>query len=136
MIRVVHASPVALLLGALLVLTGCQQEQADGFLVSGTVTYQGKPVPRGTLLLTPDSSKGNSGPAVVADIVDGKFETPPTAKTRHQGGVYRVFIDGFDGHAQPEAELPLGRALFMGYETEVTLPKEDASDITFEVKKR
>lgn len=124
------------MLGALLLLTGCQQEQADGFLVSGTVTYQGKPVPRGTLLLTPDTSKGNSGPAVSLDIVDGKFETPSTAKTRHQGGAYRVYIDGFDGNAKPEAELPLGRALFMEYETEVTLPEEDASDITFEVKKR
>src|SRR5688572_5783063 len=135
MIRAIRMTPLAVL-AVMLLITGCQQPTAEGYLVSGTVTYQGQPVPRGTMLLTPDSSKGNSGPAVALDIVDGKFETPPTARTRHRGGAYRVYIDGFDGNAKPEAELPLGRALFMEYETELTLPEEDASDIALEVKKR
>jgi hypothetical protein len=37
------------------------------------VTYDGKPVPGGRILFTPD--RGNPGPASVAEITDGKYRT-------------------------------------------------------------
>ncbi|UUO08489.1 hypothetical protein M4951_09255 [Blastopirellula sp. J2-11] len=133
MVRTISLAPVLLVLAAL-ATTGCRQ-QPDGYSISGKVTYQGKPVPRGTLLLRPDSQKGNSGPGVLFDIVDGAYETTSENRSVHQGGAYKVQIHGFDGNAKPSSELPLGQMLFSNYSTSVELPNEEATGIDFEVKK-
>lgn len=102
--------------------------------VSGTVTYEGKPVPRGTVKFVPDTTKGNSGPAAVADIVDGKFDTA-TKGTGTVGGPHKIVITGFDGNAKPESELPLGKLMFSDYTTEADLPKENGKTVDFKVQK-
>lgn len=56
---------------SLLVATGCNQERRE--VVAGTVTYQGIPVPRGTVYFEP--SDGAVGPMGTAEIVDGRFRT-------------------------------------------------------------
>ena len=123
----------ALLLALCLVTAGCQGQKAEGHAVSGTVSFQGKPVPRGSLLFSPDSQKGNSGPAISFEIVDGHYGEQEQTPRLHQGGAYRVRISGFDGNANPAAELPLGRPLFQDYTTSVDLPKEDAPETDFEL---
>jgi hypothetical protein len=45
--------------------------------ISGQVTYNGKPVPYGTVYFDPDSSKGNNGPQGVGEIRDGKYRNKP-----------------------------------------------------------
>ena len=123
----------ALLLAVCLVASGCQGQKAEGYAVSGTVTFKGKPVPRGSLLFSPDSQKGNSGPAISFEIVDGQYGEIEQTPRLHQGGVYRVRISGFDGNANPAAELPLGRPLFHDHTTSIDLPKEDAPETNFEL---
>ncbi|WP_437230018.1 hypothetical protein SH661x_001740 [Planctomicrobium sp. SH661] len=55
---------------------GCQREGGvRRFTVSGTITLDGQPVPAGEILFEPDTEKGGSGPAGIAEIKQGKFRT-------------------------------------------------------------
>jgi hypothetical protein len=45
------------------------------FHVEGKVTFDGKPVPSGTIRFEPDSTKGNTGPVGYAAIIDGRYTT-------------------------------------------------------------
>ncbi len=128
------------LLGTLLVVgllasLGCGEKAPEGHTVSGTVSYKGNPVSRGTIMFAPDASAGNSGPAVMFQIVDGKYQENPEDPKRHKGGAFQVRINGFDGNADPGAELPMGKPLFKEYTTKVELPDSDAPNTDFEVKK-
>ncbi len=92
--------------------------------LSGSVTYQGKPVPAGYLVFAPDGEQGNQGPGAHADIVDGRYRTPSSEGT--VGGPHVVTIAGFDGRP---FEIgggmmnPQGMPLFPEYRTLVDLPK-------------
>jgi hypothetical protein len=103
-----------------LFLTACGQP-SNRFDLSGTVTFKGRPVPAGVIVINPDLSKGNDGPQGFAEIRDGRFDTRTLAKGAPSGAVVLV-IDGFDGKAQPEA--PYGQPLFVGHKVWVELPKE------------
>lgn len=115
-----------LLLSGCVLLSGCGQQKIDGpprFVLSGTVTYDGKPIPKGFITIEPDSEKGNTGPGSGAPITNGKFSTP--SETGHVGGPHRVRIVGYDGVPTTEEgeELADGKPLFPTYETTVDLPK-------------
>jgi hypothetical protein len=61
---------------ASLATIGCgRSDGPQRYRVSGAVTFDGKPVPRGTVTLEPDRSQGNRGPAGYADIIDGRYKT-------------------------------------------------------------
>ena len=47
------------------------------FTVTGRVTFAGQPVPFGRVVFEPDASRGNTGPASVADIAAGRYRTRP-----------------------------------------------------------
>jgi len=120
-------------LPALLVLAGCGgQRDAPRFDLSGTVTYDGKPVPAGYMVFAPDTAAGNSGPASQADIRDGKYGTGPGLGTI--GGPHIVSLFGFDGIPYQLAEdvegppmlNPMGKPLFETVTMKVDLPKESA----------
>jgi len=87
------------LMSVLMVLTamGCggQGEAPPRFTLSGTVTYQGKPVPEGEIIISPDLSANHSGPGSYATIKDGHFETAPGKGIT--GGAYLLSVTGFDG---------------------------------------
>ena len=55
-------------------IIGCSGEPKR-FRVSGTLTYQGKPVSAGQILFEPDVEKGNQGPGGVAEVRDGNYHT-------------------------------------------------------------
>src|SRR5262249_49969161 len=97
--------------------------------VSGTVTYQGKPVPVGQIVFEPDASAGNSGQAAFAKIKDGHYDTRLDGQGT-LGGPHQVRIHGRDG--VPRGELLSGMQLFKDYNTKVDLPKADAKQ-DFEV---
>lgn len=118
----------------MMVLAGCGGDGGPGrYDVSGTVTYNGQPVPEGVIQFRPDSSKKNNGPAVNANIVDGKYDTSDSGKGT-VGGPHIVIIRGYDGNARPEDELPHGMPLFGEYTTSAELPKSRGESVNFEVE--
>ncbi|WP_254510055.1 hypothetical protein [Anatilimnocola floriformis] len=107
-------------------LAGCGSN-SDGprrYAVSGSVTYQGKPVPKGFITLEPDAVAGNSGPGGGTEIRNGKYNTKVAGGV--VGGAYKVRIVGTDGVKVTVSgeELADGRPLFPPYETTLEFPKQ------------
>lgn len=118
----------------IMVIAGCGGDSGPPrYDVSGTVTYNGQPVPEGVISFRPDGSKGNEGPAANANIIDGKYDTSVAGKGT-VGGAHVVIIRGFDGEARPDDELPHGKPLFSEYTTNVDLPKSQGETIDFDVQ--
>jgi hypothetical protein len=111
---------------SLVVVLGCG-DNGGNYEISGTVTWDGKPIPKGFITFIPDKDKGNSGPGGGAEIVDGKYRT---AKGKGIiGGPYIVKIVGYDGIPYKEGgeEVTTGKALFHEYEIAVEFPKESTT---------
>lgn len=129
-------SRTAALLGlGLLVLasSGCQQRDEGRYRFSGTVTYHGAPVPIGSIMLEPDSSKGNSGPAGSAAITDGKFDSSAHG-SGFVGGPHVVTIQGFNGENPDPDFAPHGAPIGGGrsFIQRLDLPTEDV-ELNFEM---
>jgi hypothetical protein len=92
--------------------------------VSGTVTYDGKPIPKGLIFFDPDASKGTDGRQGFANIIHGKYDTAENGQGV-RGGAYHVRVNGFDGIEANEA--PFGQALFPEYTGAADLPKADST---------
>ena len=93
---------------------GCSKQPPTRFDLSGTVTFDGRPVPAGLITITADLSKGNDGPQGVAEIHDGRFDTRSLDKGAPSGPVI-LLIDGVGADGKP---------LFSGYKLSLELPKE------------
>jgi hypothetical protein len=120
-------------LACLAFLTSCGPGEPVYFDISGTVTYQGKPVPMGTIYFEPDSSKGVKGQMGSADIRAGQYDTKGKGRGV-LGGAYVIRLGGFDGKVAYEA--PYGAALFPEYSMSKELPKEHQTlDIEVPVKR-
>ncbi len=105
---------------------GCGARNDSGtYPVSGTITYQGQPVPLGSITLVPDSSQGNRGAAVSMKIVDGKFDSA-NASRGHVGGPHVVTIIGLDGKGDGDL-FPQGFMLFQDYQVTLDLPKDEST---------
>lgn len=104
-------------------LAGCGDRGPPRYDLAGSVTWKSQPVPRGYIVFTPDSAAGNAGPGTQADIVDGKYKTPPGEGTI--GGPHNVSISGTDGKAYQDGPItnPNGRMLFSDLKQTVDLPK-------------
>tara|TARA_R110002095_G_scaffold79834_2_gene68594 strand:- start:358 stop:807 length:450 start_codon:yes stop_codon:yes gene_type:complete len=120
-----------LILVPVTLFSGCGSAESGParYSISGTVTYQGEPVPYGEVMFEPNSQKGNSGPAVTAVIEQGEYKSEADKGT--VGGAMIVRISGLDGkipNNEDEAAMnPHGMSLFPGYETEIDLPKESTT---------
>lgn len=90
--------------------------------ISGTVTFEGKPVPGGRVVFVPDAAKGNSGGGASGQIAEGKFSTRLL-----QDGAYVITIYGHDG--VPHEGAP-GIDLFPPHEQEVMIGA-DATSLDF-----
>lgn len=103
---------------------GSSDKGPPRYTVSGTVSFEGKPVPKGFITFLPDTSKGNKGPGGGAEIKAGSYRTA-TGKGV-VGGPYIVKIVGYDGIATSAEgeELPDGQSLFTPYQTAVEFPLE------------
>ncbi|MEM6798373.1 MAG: hypothetical protein AAF589_02560 [Planctomycetota bacterium] len=115
--------------GVALAIVGCGDSGVKRHALSGSVTYQSAPVPSGTIMFQPDRGKGNSGPATVAVITGGRFETP-----RGKGAVkgpHTVLIQGYDG-TPPTDMRPFGKPLFPDYKTEIDI-SSSRSDLELNV---
>jgi hypothetical protein len=116
------AAVAGLALG-LAALAGCGSEEKL-YRVSGTVTYDGKPIPKGLIFFDPDGTKGTAGGQGFANILNGKYDTAAEGKGV-RGGTYVVRVNGFDGKEANEA--PFGQPLFPEYIGSKELPKEDST---------
>ncbi|MBA2117977.1 hypothetical protein [Bremerella alba] len=129
MLFTLHASRFWLALVTIVLLGatfGCGGKSDSGtYPISGTVTYQGKPVPVGSLTLVPDSSQGNRGAAVSMEIVDGKFDSA-NASRGHVGGPHLATIVGLDGNGDDDL-FPMGYMLFQDYQVSLDLPQEEST---------
>ena len=97
--------------------------------VSGKVTLDGNPLPRGTVTFIPDESKGTKGPTAVGQIgPDGRF----TLQTAQQPGAvlghHKVRVRARQEAKTPQEEGKEPSLIPLKYENENT------SGLTFEVK--
>jgi len=108
----------------LVLLVGCGK---SSYKLSGTVTFDGKPVPEGEIVFMPDPEAGNRGPGVLAEIKNGRYELP--LEKGHIGGAYVARITGFDGAPQQAKGLvdPRGTPLFVDHTEKLTLPEESGT---------
>ncbi|QDT64932.1 hypothetical protein V22_21770 [Calycomorphotria hydatis] len=110
---------------------GCfgSSDEIQKYSLSGEVTFQGEPVPRGQIRFIPDYNAGNQGPASTVTIVDGRYETRDGYGI--VGGAYQVQIEGYEPSqvddsnldAPPQPEKPL----FANYKTQVEFEKKNSS---------
>jgi hypothetical protein len=115
------AALAGLVLCACTGLPGCAANDKT-FAVAGQVTFDGKPVPAGTIYFDPDPKTNPDSPQGFADIKDGHYDTARSGRGT-PGGEFTVRIEGFDGRST--AEYPIGRPLFDSYQEKVELPAED-----------
>lgn len=104
---------------------GCNRGDAPTlYHVSGSVSFNGRPVPAGQITFEP--AAGASGPAGVAVIKEGKYDTKVEGQGT-VGGPHTAIIQGFDGQADPANELPLGKPLFVDYRAPLELEKSEGT---------
>ncbi len=110
-----------LVLGAGLALTamGCGSGNRNVYHVSGTVSFDGRPVPAGFVLFDPDVSAGNDGTQGFAEIKDGRFDTSRRGRGI-TGGAYVVQLRG------NTASAGSGKMLSWQYEQTIDLPAADS----------
>jgi hypothetical protein len=97
---------------------GCSDSDVKRYRVSGTVTFDGKPIPYGDVLITPDDAKKNAGAQGIAIIRDGKYDTSGSGGKGYGGGPAVIRVTGFGGE---------GGKLLCEYEFHVDLPQGDAT---------
>ncbi|HLA84892.1 MAG TPA: hypothetical protein VJL29_08860 [Thermoguttaceae bacterium] len=123
-------SVMALLVG---LAAGCGDRGPTRYRVSGTVTFQGKPVPLGAIQFTPDTSKGNRGPAAFAGIKNGRYDTAASGQG-FVGGPQVVTVDAFDGVIVDPDLLPSGKPLLKNqYRKSFDLPKDKDAPLDIEL---
>ncbi len=99
-------------------LAGCKPSEPV-YHISGTITFQGKAIPRGQIYFDPDGPGAVQG---AADVVDGKYDTR-TSDMPIRGGKYVVRVQGYDGVGGPEK--PWGNALFNEFTTTKDFEEKD-----------
>jgi len=98
---------LSLIIVSLLSACSSATDNLQRFDVSGKVTLDGKPAPRGEIFFQPDSKQGNTGPGAVAKIIDGTYRTRPGKGVTSGPHLARVVV--FDGVASEDS--PDGRSL-------------------------
>jgi hypothetical protein len=117
--------PTVLLAAACVLASGCGGGGPELTRVSGKVTFNGAPVPGGTVYIKPDTSQGNSGPAGMAYIKNGTYDTAAGGKGSVNGAVI-ISVDGLDptppAGASPDVTVT---TLFSSYETKAEIKEPE-----------
>jgi len=112
---------------ACLAAVGCGGDPAGRHRVTGKVTFDGQPVPPGTIYFNPDTAAGNDGPPGFAAIVDGAFDTRAPRGRGAIAGPHTILVDG---HVPPPKDAggeAGGTVLFQRHELKKDLPKTDST---------
>jgi hypothetical protein len=102
-------------------LTGCSG--SGPYDVSGKVTFQGKPVPIGLVIIEPDAVRGNLGTQTQGLIQAGHYRTLPGLGAI--SGPVVVTVNANDG--VPKPMWPNGRLLFQTYQFRTELPARSST---------
>jgi hypothetical protein len=108
-------------------VTGCGGTQT--YPLTGHVTFDGKPVPRGTITFLPKTDQTNAGSYAMAVIKEGNYKIEK-GKLGLVGGTYSVIITGTNGVA--EEFHPEGIPLFTDYRTEFVF-RQDIPQFDIEI---
>jgi hypothetical protein len=118
----------ALVLLLCFAVVGCDTGERR-YRLSGSVTFNGQPVPEGYIVFEPDGSQGNQGGPGRAKILDGKYDTGLEGNVGVLGGPHLIRIQGFDkkitGASTQEVALP--KSLFTDYSVSENLPQQNGS---------
>ena len=123
---------VAVLILGLALLQGCGSGQKK-MALTGKATFNGNPIPAGTITFDPDEKKENKGPQGRATIKDGVYKTD--ADFGPVSGPNIVRIEGYDGKPYNDAggiSITTGKRLFPAFQTDYDIPK-DATTKDFNV---
>lgn len=131
----VLAQTACLILLAAVISSGCGPR--DRYALSGSVTFDGKPIPAGTITFVPFGAGKPGRTAAFCEIKAGKYDT----KTgRNPGsGPHRVMISGCDGvpYQSQMGEIvenhPMGKQLFPTHLVEIDVPEKNGSVFDFAV---
>lgn len=117
-------------------VAGCgSSDGVERFSVAGSVSHDGRPVPRGAIWFEPTADAGTIAAPGFSIIEGGSYRTP--AGTSPGKGLYRVRIIGRDGTPPTEKDVAelmpgqafLGQPLFPEFTTTVELTgKNDPLD--------
>lgn len=108
---------------ALLFLAGCGGDEVRRYDISGTVTFQGKPIPEGNIAFEPVEGDIGGG---YAFIRDGKFDTSKEGRG-HLGGSHRITVNGNTGEPIEPGNPDAGMVqLFPTYEITEDLPESSS----------
>lgn len=97
-------------------LPGCGGDKT--LQVSGTVRFEGQPVPAGLVWIDPDVEQDFAAGQGFARIKDGHFNTAQEGRNVVEGP-YLIRIQAYDG--KPEKGAPLGKPLRAEYREKVVL---------------
>jgi hypothetical protein len=116
---------------------GCGDAADESVPVSGTVTFDGAPLPSGSITLLPSDGVGSSAGA---EITDGKYETKAlpgpkqvtiTANREKAGGNAKA-----DPHAGPPTEQYLPAKYNSATELKADIPADGSDKINFELQSK
>jgi len=124
--QVAHRAYIWFMVLIALATSGCGEAGPNRYHVSGTVSFEGQPVPAGLVMFDPDVSSGNNGPQGFALIHDGVFNTADTGGKGPVAGPHRIRVSGYDGTQGNEAQ-PYGQPIFAEYVFPHTVPSEDSA---------
>jgi hypothetical protein len=126
-VTTIAAGRAIFILVVVAIASGCGADGPSRYSISGSVTFQGKPVPVGFIKFEPDTSKGNAGPGAGAPIKDGRYTVPSDKGV--VGGHYRAIVDGFDGvPAIIDGEKSQdGKLSFSSRPVQMELPQKDTT---------
>jgi hypothetical protein len=128
-VKIVFCGPIALGVGCML-LCGCGDHRPPGVDLQGSVTWQGKPVPTGFVVFSPDPAKG-SGHQGIAPIQDGRYDTRKEGGRCVAVGPQVAMVAGFD-QPDPTKSQTRGARLFLPHEQPVEI-KADSSELNLVV---
>jgi hypothetical protein len=118
-----------LLLTSAFLLAGCGTGEPDPVHVRGTVSFRGKPVPNGMVVIHPDTAKGNQGQRGYAAIKNGSFDTSLDHGQPAAQGAVKFVVGGTEDAASKEADE--SKALFPPYQFDAEVAPTKA---TFDIK--
>jgi len=115
---------LAMNMAVIAILSGCSNNEPGFFDVTGTVQFNGKDVPAGKIIFSPDGGAGNTGSQGLVEISQGKI----TKVNRPiVGGPHWLEIQAYDGVEGRDVEgmVTLGKQLLPPQEVQVDLPRAD-----------
>jgi hypothetical protein len=122
------------LAGAVLVaLTGCGDDGMNRHRITGTVTYDGKPVESGAIFFEPTASVGMIAPTAYLRVENGKYDTGDKGPV---AGKYRVVVGGMNQSKETVDSDGVTHTprLFPDYKFEVDIPPpNDTLDVVVPV---